>query len=252
MAAGDLSILPVPPILKGTRTAHDEERRKAMALRLYLSNEAREHILQKIGKVIVKGIKIRFKDVPICLDADGRPYYEVKNDQLPVSEITPPTLREHVTCYSWFITLHRNCPTKTLGQYKYETATAKLDRTEDGQRIKAHIQGPNLEHVHALYRQIRVGSVSPSESWDWEEPEKDNVPPVQANAPSIISQEATQGSDKMISFTCGKCGAKYVIAADKLGGKKQILVRCQNCQNAMKVSIPDIPPPQTGGNGMLN
>lgn len=222
-----------------------------MALRLYLSNEARELVMQQ-RRIDVPGIKVRFKNIPICLDADGRPYYEVRNDQLPVSEITPPALREHVTCYSWLITLHRNCPTKTLGQYEYETATAKLDRTEDGQRIKANIQGPNLEHVHALYRQIRAGAASPCESWDWEEPEEKGESQVQPQESSTSSQDPANSPGEMIVFACGKCGTKHAIDMDKLAGEKRVNVRCLNCKCTILLQIPDSPPQTGGTGGMLN
>jgi len=223
-----------------------------MTLRLFLSQAARDHIITEMGGRVIPEMRVKLNGVQVFLDADGRPFYEVKNDRVPLPLLTPSVLQDYVEYYSWVVPLWPNCPTQTLGLYEHETAQATVDLAkEDRSRLTAQIHGPKLEHVHQLYRMIRTGTAEPTETWEWEAQasEQATAGRVPADAPPDDSQAEYHGLTEDgwgLKILCKQCGAKYTLATQKLQGKNEVVFRCKKCGIKMHIRRTD---PSTQGNG---
>lgn len=192
-----------------------------MSLFLFLNDKVHAAAVKALGGSVPQKA-VPFNGIAIKLDADSRPFYEVRNEKGPWETMIPPPLKGHVECVSWWVTLPETCPTRTVGRYEHESAEAIVDYHPENIEFRtARINGPEIEAVYALYYQIRSGTAKLSESWQAEETEATQESP----------GAEIQGSAK---FACGSCGAKYTMAMSKLA-RKTVKIRCKKCGSTMIV-----------------
>lgn len=195
-----------------------------MSLYIFLNEEA--HAVATKG--MSAGIAYRTAElggINVSLDADGRIYYEVRNETGPVVSLVPIPLRKYVESISWQTHLPPDSPTKIVGRYVHLSAEAIVDHRRDRQGWRTvRISGPVIDDVYQLYFQLRNGQAALLEPW--QEPTEPSV-----------SQEETAGEEPQpaqVSLTCQACQAKYTIAVEKVAGK-MVKVRCRKCGAAIRV-----------------
>lgn len=209
-----------------------------MALRLYLSQTAFEIVRKELEEQPNPERKARLNGLWVRLDADGRAFYELRNERLPGPLMVPPALKQYVEYYSWLVPIWPDCPTQAIGRYEHATAQAVLDTAkEDLHRLTAHIYGQDLEHVCELYRKIRSGKAKLVESWE------DEGLPTDGEGDHQDRQES-------LRFSCQSCQAEYAVSRKDLEGKSQLLTKCNKCgHDILIVRKPRPPEKKPGGNG---
>ncbi|MBI5654194.1 hypothetical protein HZC53_00855 [Candidatus Uhrbacteria bacterium] len=170
----------------------------------------------------------RFRGLIVRLDTDGRLYYEVKNEHGPVASLVPIPLRDRIEAISWQTFMPPDSPTQKVGRYVHQTAEAIVDHRNDRQGWKTmRISGPRIEHVYALYHQLRAGKAELTEEWQ---------APKTQEAPTETKAIAKVPTGVPLKMTCTKCKSKMVMPGDKVFAGVTYRVKCRRCGNIVEAS----------------
>lgn len=194
-----------------------------MSLHLFLNDEVHAAVVKALGGIMPQKA-VPFNGINVRLDADGRVYYEVKNEKGPWETMIPLPLKGYVECVSWWVSLSDSCPTRTVGRYEHETAEAIVDyHPENAEYRTARINGPEIERVYELYYQIRSGTARLVEFW--EVASADGQAADRESPQSHTIKLAASGR-----FACPSCQAKFTLGTvEKYVDRGSIVFRCRKC-----------------------
>lgn len=103
--------------------------------------------------------------LPVYRDGAGRFFIS----SLSLEEPASPILEGLVEELSFYASIPAH-PERTLGVYELGSATGTLDGTRNqGGVYSLQIRADELGDIQELYRQIRAGTINPSESWGEEQ-----------------------------------------------------------------------------------
>ncbi len=224
-----------------------------MALRFYLNQEAHAQAVEQLGRDTFfpdrDGVNIN--GITVKVDSDIRPYYEVRNERVPLPLLIPPAIKDMVQHCSWLMPLWPNCPIQEPGIYSHESAEATIERQDGGYKLMLHVYGPKIEDVYGLMRAIRAGRAEVVESWAWEIfPDAENgsdetrLSDEQAGAlMDMLSSGAESEADSILAvytanpdrpavncvvIQCHDCRSKWTIDGNRTMGKT-VKVLCREC-----------------------
>ena len=84
------------------------------------------------------------------------------------TEPIPDVVKDFMDEISFYDRIPRR-PDRISGIYKHEDAEAELDHSGEAMSYGLRIRGKSMKNMLELYRKIRAGKITPTESWDEEQ-----------------------------------------------------------------------------------